>query len=203
MSPLPLFPAAAELELLCLAVDKDEITIHVRTKRSSATCPSCGFPARRVHSRYTRFLADLPWRGTRVRLQVQARRFFCGRSECPRRIFAERLPATTLPYARRTLRLTEALRAIGFAVGGSPGARLAATLGFKTSPNTLLRRIRDAPPPASTVPRILGVDEYAFRKGGPTAPSSSTRSAAAFSTCSRIARQRRSPCGCRPILGLR
>jgi transposase len=57
------------------------------------------------------------------------------------------------------------LRAIGFALGGTPGSRLAAVLGLETSAATLLRRIRDAPPPDPPAPRAVGVDDYALRKG--------------------------------------
>ena len=34
-----------------------------------------------------------------------------------------------------------------------------------TSPDTLLRRVQKAPLPAQPVPRVLGVDDWAWRKG--------------------------------------
>jgi transposase len=100
-----------------------------------------------------------------VRLRLHRRRFFCSSPACSRRIFTERLPATTTPYARRTLRLNEALQLIGFALGGEAGARLSSRLGMTVSGDTLLRRVRQltaADPPA---PRVLGVDDWAWKRG--------------------------------------
>ena len=119
----------------------------------------------RVHSRYVRGAADLPWQGVAVRLQLHARRFFCFNESCPQQIFCERLEKVIAPHARRTLRLNDALRIIGFALGGNPGARLAVTLGMSVSHDTLLRRIRQAALPAHSPPRFIGVDDWAKRKG--------------------------------------
>jgi transposase len=68
-------------------------------------------------------------------------------------------------YARKTVRLNVALELIGFAVGGEAGARLARELGLIVSPDTLLRRLRQASQKESTTPRIIGVDDFAFRRG--------------------------------------
>jgi len=50
-------------------------------------------------------------------------------SSCPRRIFAERLPAFVAPHARKNHGLRQALEWAGFASGGEAGARLAGQLG--------------------------------------------------------------------------
>lgn len=165
--PLPLFPAPGELELISLAPDAHGLTIHVRAKRRFVPCPDCGESTGRVHSRYSRTLADLPWHGTAVRLRVQTRRFFCPAADCERRIFAERLSGTADRYARRTHRLTTRLRQIALALGGEAGSRLSRHLAVDVSPDTLLRRIRaGAPSTATSSPiRVLGVDEWAYRKG--------------------------------------
>lgn len=166
MSPLPLFPAPKELELIALAPDARGITIHMRAKRRSVPCPDCGELSERVHSRYTRTLADLPWHGTTVLLRVQTRRFFCPAPTCERRIFAERLSETAARYARRTFRHAESLRSIALALGGEAGARLTRHLAVSVSPDTLLRRIRAGIQPMTIAsPRVLGVDEWAYRKG--------------------------------------
>lgn len=163
---LPLFPAPGELELISLAPDARGMTIHVRAKRRFVPCPDCGELTGRVHSRYSRTLTDLPWHGTAVRLRVQTRRFFCPTTECERRIFAERLSGAVARYARRTFRHAESLRAIALALGGEAGSRLSRNLAVGVSLDTLLRRIRagiqpNTPPPV----RVLGVDEWAYRKG--------------------------------------
>jgi transposase len=84
---------------------------------------------------------------------------------CPRRIFAERLPATAARYARRTTRAAAALELLGFALGGRAGARLAADLGLASAPGTVLAHVRAAAPPAPATPRVLGVDDWALRRG--------------------------------------
>jgi transposase len=165
MPVFTLLPDTAELRLDHLISESESITIVVATVRPTACCPTCQYPSTRVHSRYVRFLADLPWSGATVRLRLHTRRFFCSSLTCSRRIFTERLPATTTPYARRTLRLNEALQLIGLALGGEAGARLASRLGMTVSGDTLLRRIRQvtaADPPA---PRVLGVDDWAWKRG--------------------------------------
>jgi transposase len=100
-----------------------------------------------------------------VRLRVHARRFFCDNPHCPRRIFAERLAPLTKAYAQRTDRLKQAQTSIGEAVGSRPGVRLATHLTMPTSATTLLRLERTAPLPQRPTPRVLGVDDWAFRKG--------------------------------------
>jgi transposase len=162
---LPLCPAPAEVRLGSLSVEADTLLLTLETYRRAVPCPRCRQPSARVHSRYQRTLADLPWHGVAVRLVLSSRRFFCDSPACPQRIFTERLPATAAPYARRTERLTAALRALAFATGGEVGARLAAVLGMAASPNTLLRRIRDTVLPEPAAPRVVGLDDWAWRKG--------------------------------------
>jgi transposase len=109
-------------------------------------------------------VADLPWHGVAVKLEVHTRRSRCDNSLCLRRIFCERPPSVVAHYARETVRLNTALELIGFAVGGEAGARLARELGLAVSPDALLRRLRRASKQAPTA-RILGVDDFAFRRG--------------------------------------
>jgi transposase len=141
------------------------ITLIVRTTATRAQCPRCHRTSSRVHSRYTRTVADLPWHGVSVNLELHTRRFRCDSSLCLQRIFCERLPSVVAHYARKTVRLTTALGLIGFAVGGEAGARLARELGSTVSPDTLLRRLRQSSKKETLTPRIIGVDDFAFRRG--------------------------------------
>lgn len=117
-----------------------------------------------MHSRYVRKLADLPWQGQTLHIQVQVRRFFCLGPDCLRRIFAERLPFA-IAFARTTSRLRDLHAEIGLFLGGEAGARLATRLAVPTSPDTLLRRIRQTPCTSAHPVRVLGVDDWAFRRG--------------------------------------
>lgn len=50
-------------------------------------------------------------------------------------------------------------------MGGEAGARLSQRLSMKCSPATVLRLVRQAPLPSSECVRVVGVDEWAWRKG--------------------------------------
>jgi hypothetical protein len=93
------------------------------------------------------------------------RRFFCGNGECGRRTFAEQFPGLTVRHGRRTLLLGQALAAIALAVGSRPGARLAARLAMVVSRMTLLRLVRALPVPEPGILPVVGVDDFAFRRG--------------------------------------
>ena len=94
-----------------------EVTFHVTSTQAWVPCPRCHVQTSRVHSRYTRTLADLPWGAYAVRIQLRVRKFFCDHPACPRQIFTERLPTVAAPWARRTLRLAQRLLACGIARG--------------------------------------------------------------------------------------
>src|SRR5262245_3311485 len=148
-----------------VAVTGNTIDVYAMSARAHARCPSCQHASRAVHSRYTRSAMDLPWSGAQVTLHLRVRRFRCRAVGCPQRIFCERLPALLAPYGRRTRRLLDALQAIGRALGGRPGARLARPLRVPVSRMTLLRLVRALPQPSSPTPQVLGVDDWAFRRG--------------------------------------
>src|SRR5262245_32549446 len=143
MNIKPLFADPNLLHLERVSTEPDRITLIVKTKPKQAPCPPCHSPSTHLHSRYVRRLADLPWFGIAVRVEVHARRLYCRHVECPQRIFCERIPAFVAPYASRTLRLNAALRLIGLALGGEAGSRLAIALGMSVSPDTIIQRIRE------------------------------------------------------------
>jgi hypothetical protein len=71
-----------------------------------------------------------------------------------------------LPYGRQTSRHREALLAIGYALGGEAGCRLASQLGIRSSPDTILRIISDsATDETGGDVRILGIDDWTWRRG--------------------------------------
>ena len=100
-----------------------------------------------------------------MRLILCVRKFFCRTPSCVRRVFTERLPGVVAPGARTTERLTMLLRAIAFALGGEAGARLAKRIGVSPSPATMISLIRRTPLPNPPAARVLGVDDWAYRKG--------------------------------------
>jgi transposase len=153
------------LRVTDLIIEADVVTIRIESTAATSACPRCGASAERVHSRYARTVTDLPIHGRPVALSLTARRFFCDNPQCPRLLFCERLPQLAAPHARTTGPLAESHRAIGFALGGEAGARLATQLAVPTSPDTLLRRVKAAPDEPLPPPRYVGIDDWAIRKG--------------------------------------
>jgi len=122
MRATTLVPDPAVVTLEELVADDAGVTLVLRTRRPTTCCPVCDQPAVRIHSWYTRRLADVPWQGLAVCLRLHSRRWFCDNPGCARRIFTERLPTVAPPHAQRTPRLAVIVLVFGVAVGGAPGA---------------------------------------------------------------------------------
>ena len=121
--------------------------------------------SRAVHSHYRRRPADLPSLGRAVQVSLRVRRFYCRNATCPRQTFAERVSQLVVPFARRTRRLAEAQGRTGAALGGEAGARLLSRLSMPASADTVLRLLSQLPLPLQTDPRVVGVDDWAKRRG--------------------------------------
>src|SRR5829696_1773777 len=158
-------PAPKLLNLTGVRVTESPITLVAKPSARVALCPVCRKRSSRVHSRYTRTLADLPWQGIPVSLRLRVRRFFCDEGTCQRAIFAERLPSIAACYGRRTERLDEWFTHVSFALGGEAGSRLLKDLGVVISGDTLLNHIRSLRIRTHRMPRVLSVDDFAFRRG--------------------------------------
>jgi hypothetical protein len=160
-----LLSPTSDVRLAKVTVEQETMRLQLTATAPRARCPRCTVPSSSVHSRYQRHLTDLPWGTCPVHIQLTVRKFVCQNPSCERRIFTERLPAFVAAYARKTRRLVTALRAIGMALGGQAGARLAARLRLPTSPATLLRLVQAAPMPQTPALQAVGVDEWAWRRG--------------------------------------
>ena len=139
--------------------------VECASTSAESCCPQCATPSRRIHSTYTRKPRDLPISDQPLRLLLHVQRFFGGVATCPQRTFAERLPELLPVRAQRTGRLPQSLSVLGFALGGRAEARMARKLALPTSRDTLLRLIRQTAAPGAHTPRVLGVDDFALRKG--------------------------------------
>ncbi|GLK82780.1 hypothetical protein GCM10017653_08490 [Ancylobacter defluvii] len=141
------------------------IRICLRASSARSCCPGCGTISTRVHSRYTRQLADLSLSGRPVHLLIRARRFHCDGVLCPRRIFAEHFDTEVLaPWSRRMARLDYIIHHLGLALGGRPAARFARRLMLPASNDTLLRVIRRRGRPTFIPPTVIGIDDWAWRR---------------------------------------
>lgn len=142
-----------------------ELRVMAHINGRTSRCPDCRCRSRRVHSQYIRTVKDLPISGKKVSLQIRVRRFFCVNESCSRKTFVEDLSFFVDSHLSCTRRLFESEQKIGLALGGEAGSRLAERLGIAVSGDTLLRRLDYlASKPISTL-RVVGVDDWALRKG--------------------------------------
>jgi transposase len=148
-----------------ITVTTTGLVVHLVSTQLASHCPLCGLASEQVHSRYRRVVADVPCGSKPVSLSLEVRKFFCRTPTCPRKIFTERLPDLVQPPARMTNRLRAALQALGLATGGEGGAWLAPKLGMRGAPTTLLRYLREVSTPSVTQVRVVGLDDWAYKRG--------------------------------------
>lgn len=160
-----ILPDATLFTMLSYSVDEKILNIAICTKAKQGICPDCQQKSSRVHSRYDRTVRDLPVSAFAVVLNLTVRRYFCDNPNCARCTFVERMPGIIETYARRTARLVASQREVGFLAGGETGAKIVRKLALPTSPDTLIRLVRNAPIQERPIPKILGIDDWAFRRG--------------------------------------
>ncbi|MGW2858205.1 ISL3 family transposase [Streptomyces sp. NPDC001205] len=158
-----LLPNAVGLMLDRLAETDGLVVVESHSSVGELACPDCAAISRRVHSRYQRHLAELPVGGRRVVVRLTVRRFFCDTANCPRRTFVEQVEGLTSKYARAGPGVKVWWRAVALAVGGRPGTRLSRVLAAPSGRARLFGQLH-APPVPSRSPRVLGVDDFAFRR---------------------------------------
>ena len=161
---------AAGLNVVSVERGGQAWTITLGSQQLSV-CPGCGARSKSRHSTYWRTLRDLSAQGAPVVINARLGRWRCRNQLCDRRIFTERVPGLALPFARRTVRLAEIVRLIGYNAGGRPSERLMKRLGMPVSDTTILAGLRkyagarsETGSLASSV-RVAGVDDWAWRKG--------------------------------------
>ncbi|MET4324040.1 transposase [Bradyrhizobium sp. RT5a] len=110
-------------------------------------------------------MTDLPLSGRIVQLLVIACRVRCDAVLCGRQIFTERFAEGVLaPSARRTARLDSIAHHLGLALGGRPAAGFAKRLMLPVSKDTLLRVVRRRSRPPVDPLRVVGIDDWAWRR---------------------------------------
>lgn len=165
MEVQPALALPNDLEVRGIERSDDGLTIIAVSTQSTPCCPLCGTPAARVHSRYTRQIADLPCGGQQIRLLLHVRKYFCDVMTCARKIFVERLTPFVAAFARVTTRLSQIVQIIGLATGGRLGVRVTDRLGIQTSRQTILRRIMALPTDPVGQVVELGIDDFSFKRG--------------------------------------
>ena len=160
-----LLPPDDHITFQSLIIEEPRLILMAAMIATNSTCPDCRQPSDRIHGHYLRTLADLPWATAPIELRVIVRRFRCCTCTCRRQTFAQRLPSVAPLYARTTTRLATTQANTGLVLGGAAGARHLSRHGSPVSRNTLLRRVRGVSLPGGPAPEIIGIDDWAWRKG--------------------------------------
>lgn len=158
-----LFPEV-DVELERLSADQDLLLVEVAACGPPTRCPHCASLGIRIHSTYWRTLAERPLAGRRLAIRLRVRRFFCDCGHCPKRTFVEQVRGLSERHMRASTGLKQWLRAVATELGGRPGERLCRKLSIAAG-RTRLLTLLEAPEVPERSPRVLGVDEFAFRKG--------------------------------------
>ncbi len=141
------------------------IVVRARTRGGAVACPGCGTETSRVHGYHERVPADVPVDGRRVLVKVRVRRMRCPALDCKTQTFRGQVSGVLERYQRRISRLTAQVSAVARELAGRGPARLLPALGIGVSRHTALRVLLKVPLPALTVPRVLGIDDFALRRG--------------------------------------
>ncbi|SIM58099.1 Transposase [Micromonospora cremea] len=160
-----LLPHLSKLSIEVVEQREGVVVLSGRVRAATARCGRCRQWSSRVHGRYQRRLRDVAIAGTGLLLQVQIRRFRCDNASCPARTFAEQVDGLTAAHARLTPGLRDLLTQIGLALAGRAGSRLASVIGAAAGRDTLLRLVKALPDPPKTPITVVGVDDFAFRRG--------------------------------------
>ena len=160
-----LLPHLAGVAVEAAEVAGGQVRIWARARAGGASCPRCGQFSQRVHSGYERRLADAPVGGQPVTIRLAVRRFFCGNPDCAR------------GHVRRAGRGADlAARPADPAAGadahrdragpGRPGRGAAGRrAGLTAGRSGMLRLVMAQPDPQTGTVTVLGVDDFAFRRG--------------------------------------
>ena len=141
------------------------IVVRARTAGGLVPCPQCGAGTGQVHGYCKRTVADVPADGRPVVVRVRVRRMRCPVPDCPVQTFREQVPGVLDRYQRRTTRLAGRAGEVARRLAGRAGAGLLTALGVPVSRDTALRVLLRLPLPQVSVPRVLGVDDFALRRG--------------------------------------
>lgn len=164
-STLPelLFPA--QITITGITVKEDVLRLSAEGSDLIAICPSCKAPSAREHSCYLRNPVDLAFADWIVVLELLVKRYFCDNPDCTKTTFAERFPGFLKPYSRSTERASQVRKLVSTKVCAKTTEGLLNALGIGISDTTVNRLLRKLPDPDLPKAHIIGVDDWAKRKG--------------------------------------
>lgn len=153
-----------DLYITKITRENDTIKIFASKKGKRSQCPACGIYSSSVHDYYERTLSDLPIFQISSVIIIRSRKFKCKNTKCCRKVFSEQSP--NFPrYGRRTQRVSKILDSLSIELTGKLGSILSEKFRIKVSTSTITRIAHNQSLPTIKQPRVLGVDDWAYRKG--------------------------------------
>jgi len=146
-------------------IQPETLLVEASSNSTKAECPYCQTLSHKRHSSYIRRPRALPWSNFSVRLCLTVQRYFCENPACTKKTFAERISQIAPTHAQRTTQLTEVLQMIAFETSAEATARISNYLQMSFSADTILRILRAMPLPERACPRVLGIDDWAVKRG--------------------------------------
>jgi transposase len=165
MGLMTLLPHLKGLRVKGIRQTADAIVIDVAPRTTGARCPSCRRRSDHLHAQYTRWITDQPIGDHSVVTRFHVRRFRCRNPKCDRQTFVEQRPTLAAPFARRSVSLARYLDDVGLTQGGRPGQRFVERRRISVNRMTLLRLVRRLPEPLVSAPNVLGIDDFALKRG--------------------------------------
>jgi len=130
-----------------------------------------------------------------VRWPLRCRKFWCDTPSCPQRVFCERWPIAWLrPYQQRIEAVWATITQWSWTASAADVARVATPQGLPVSADTVFA-LRAAPDPPVGDVRVVGVDEWALRKGRTYAAIVVEQNDIRGSTCGTMTSRKRGPRG--------
>lgn len=181
-----LLPQLTAVQVEGVAAGEELVRITARTHTGvPAVCPGCGQASGWEHSRYVRHVADGAVGSRPVVIVLSVRRLYCENPDCAKRTFAQQVEGLTVRYQRRTPALQAVVDAVACALAGKAGARLLLHLHQVLSWATMLNYLLRVALPRQTVPRVLGIDEFALRSAKSSTASTLSLGSGESGTCIR------------------
>jgi len=159
------FVSQSRFIIKVISIVNNSVNLHVEPRLKTSKCPTCSRKSSSVHSFYKRKIKDLPAFGNEVIINLLCKKFFCKNDECDRSIFTERFTEQFKPYSRMSIRLTNKILRTGLLTGGNLGSRISRLHCINISASTILRIVHKAPLKESVTPKVLGIDDWAYKKG--------------------------------------
>ena len=128
-------------------------------------CPNCGKASYKIHGYYQRKIEHLPCIGFQVQILLKVPRFCCANRECSRQTFAEQYGQVIPVYSRKSQQMKTMYASTALHIGGRAGKKYLQKQGLSIGLNTLLRYAKSLSTEPTRSVRVLGVDDWAFRKG--------------------------------------